>query len=612
LVPSLDIGLLWDGIKPLWLTITGDQPFITAKALTYACQIASLSLLLNNTLRDRRGHGKFLPILILLSTTLALKIPVMSRAISLEALVGLLVGVLLLPLTWRARRRDRTYAAVFFILVAVATATLRAPVAPSFQVHAFNWIPFSGHLSNELIGFGNILESVWPFLALSLAIQLSYRRKPPWYAPYVGGTLVFVFVFALEWLQQKIPGRYPDVTTAILALMAWTAPWVFTTLNTTRRFDANSPKDGRHDTRPLMVSSLIAGLTLAAGLVSLAAGPSSFMETRVDQSKQATHAAPGELPPVDLPGFRSLHPRLPAPSIDDIRRLYRENPGYLAQQKKRARGGSGDIMSAVRVSYIEPGSIDLADLHRQLMALKFEWRGHGQGKPLAIAYDWLYHQWSDQQREQLADKLLEGGAYLIERIRSTRLSPYNVYLYNSPFQALMAVTLAIYGDRPRQIMGTNGGWHEGGEYVGIGIGQAVYQLPAMWRSATGEDLFGEAGIRGFLDFLVYRTRPDGTHMRWGDGGFHDRRVPDRTDGMAMGPVSGPLTVRSRRDRTNAFDTLLRRHRTAGRTLWLGRYRDLPDFQGRRQLLVTYPPRPGRVYNLQRRSAGHRQWHIWRR
>ena len=80
----------------------------------------------------------------------------------------------------------------------------------------------------------------------------------------------------------------------------------------------------------------------------------------------------------------------------------------------------------------------------------------------------------------------------------------------------------------RQVMGRNGGWHEGGEYVAVGIGRAVYEVPAMWRKATGEDLFrSEPGIRGFLDFLVYRTRPDDTHFRWGDGAFFDRKVPDR-------------------------------------------------------------------------------------
>ncbi|MCV4732719.1 hypothetical protein OFB80_33040, partial [Escherichia coli] len=55
----------------------------------------------------------------------------------------------------------------------------------------------------------------------------------------------------------------------------------------------------------------------------------------------------------------------------------------------------------------------------------------------------------------------------------------------------------------RQIGGQNGGWHEGGEYVGIGIGQAIYQLPAMWRAATGDVLFArEPAIHGFLTFLI--------------------------------------------------------------------------------------------------------------
>jgi hypothetical protein len=49
----------------------------------------------------------------------------------------------------------------------------------------------------------------------------------------------------------------------------------------------------------------------------------------------------------------------------------------------------------------------------------------------------------------------------------------------------------------RQIMGRNGGWHEGGEYVGVGIGQAIYELPAMWRSATGEPLRQRTGIGDF-------------------------------------------------------------------------------------------------------------------
>ena len=41
--------------------------------------------------------------------------------------------------------------------------------------------------------------------------------------------------------------------------------------------------------------------------------------------------------------------------------------------------------------------------------------------------------------------------------------------------------------------------------AGIGIGQAIYQVPAMWRSATGEDLFRqEPALRGFLQRIEQR------------------------------------------------------------------------------------------------------------
>jgi hypothetical protein len=260
--------------------------------------------------------------------------------------------------------------------------------------------------------------------------------------------------------------------------------------------------------------------------------------------------APAELPPVTLPHFRHSHPRLPAPSAGDINRLKLENPIFLRNQKKRAADGEGNFYSAFVTAYAEPGSVNLDTLFERLMALQITWRGHEQANPVAVAYDWLYDQWTEQQRAGLRDKLAGNADYLIHRIREKqRLSPYNVYLYNSPFQALMATTLALYGDDPRgelimryaydywkhrvlpvwrQVMGNNGGWHEGGEYVALGIGQAIYRVPAMWRKATGEDLFrSEPGIRGFLDFLIYRTRPDGTQFRWGDGAFFNRKVPDR-------------------------------------------------------------------------------------
>ena len=288
-------------------------------------------------------------------------------------------------------------------------------------------------------------------------------------------------------------------------------------------------------------------LVLVAAVAGAPLGPLPA-QSRVNEAALPKLPAPDEAPAAHLAGFRRVHPRLPAPSSIDYQTLRASNRSFLDEEKRRAQGGAGDLSAAILMEFLEPGSQDLGVLGNRLLALDFEGRGADQAKPLALAYDWLNSRWAPEQRRRLLQKTLDACDYEIRLIRDDRLSPYNVILYNSPFQALMACAIATYGDDPRstpvmnftadlwlnrvlpawrQVMGRNGGWHEGGEYVGVGIGQAIYEVPAMWRSATGEDLIAATpGIRGFLDFLVYRTQPDGTHFRWGDGGWFDKRVPD--------------------------------------------------------------------------------------
>lgn len=296
-----------------------------------------------------------------------------------------------------------------------------------------------------------------------------------------------------------------------------------------------------------------AGAATTAALVGIGALLATPYAEKPADEASLPQLPPGEaLPAVLLPNFRFQHPRLPHPSAGDIERLQREGSAYLGEMRRLAAAASPDgysYQARAVLELIEPGSQDLAGLHTQLMSTQFEWRGHDQVRPLVVAYDWLYERWTPMQRELLRGKLAEGCEYLVNFIRSERLSPYNVYLYNAPFQALVACSLALWGDDPRgepvmrftadlwqnrvlpvwrQVMGRHGGWHEGGEYVGIGIGGAIWEVPAMWRSATGEDLLkSEPGIRGFLDFLIHRTRPDGTQLRIGDGSYFDRAVPAR-------------------------------------------------------------------------------------
>lgn len=534
-VPSLDWGNLKAGLRPLGNTLRHPATFEPVKACTIGLQIFALGLLV----RCVAQRAVVWPFIAFSLAVLLLKIPVVGRQLSLEALAGWLgASVVLLAFPLRGMA-TRALPAMLALLTAHALAQF-VPGQDAATVR-MNWIPFRGQVGT-LDGMLDILETLWPFMAMGLFARwlTAWRWRA---AVMLGGALsVAAFAFLLEWMQQSIPGRFADVTDVLLALLGWFMPWLFAETHAARpRSAADHPARGLRWALPGVVA-----LMVSLGVAAWHAG--SEVRVATDDRGRTMLPAPEDLTAISLPGFRHEHPRLPHPSAQDIKRLQRENPAWVALTRKLADGGQGDIQASIVMAYIEPGSQDLARLHAQLIAMHFSFRGHQQAKPIAQAYDWLYAQWSPTQREALRGKLAEAVGYLVNLIRKDRLSPYNVYLYNSPFQALVAANLALYGDDPRgelymrftydlwkhrvlpvwrQIMGKNGGWHEGGEYVGIGIGQAIYQVPAMWRSATGEDVLqSEPGLRGFLDFAVYRKRPDGTDFRWGDAGFFNNIIPD--------------------------------------------------------------------------------------
>ncbi len=378
-------------------------------------------------------------------------------------------------------------------------------------------------------------------------------RRPP-----VFGLMLATIAIALGIETGKffLANSHPDFTNVLIAL---SAAWLGQRLSQWLAECVRAPAAGIHKTNHSSSKSselhiprkALFGLGLAIlllgvmGLVMIQQNASS--EAVVIAQVQREIPSPESLPAASLPGFRLQHPRLPAPSAADIIRLKNENPKYLAAKRKQARQGKLD--AAILMAYIEPGSQNLEQIFEQLINLKFIWRGHKQGKLLTLGYDWLYPYWDKTQRQQLQDKLAHGCNYLIKTIRSGQFSPYNATLYGGPAQAMMACGIALYQDDPRgdaimaftshmwknrilpvwrQVMGKNGGWHEGAGATSNGIGQAIYQLPNMWRSATGEDYFKtDSGIGGFLDFLVYRSRPDGTQMRWGDSASFNRDAPDR-------------------------------------------------------------------------------------
>ena len=550
LVPSIDLDNLRQGLKPLWYTLQSPATLEWIRVGEYALSITAAGIISSTLLRTR--YNALFIFTSFVSLVLLLKVPVIGRQLSLEAVAGLAIGLVVTLLVYDRPLRLRLLIAAFALIGMVLASGLYVPVNMIISFPTpFNWIPFRSHLSNNITGLIDILGNLWPFVALNY-LAWSANIKHRVILILTGSVAIFLLMFAIEWYQQYQPGRSPDITDAIVATLAWLLPWFYPALSKKETTDIK-PAIKRNPTRrvlPRYTLAVIAALILVviAGVTWRLDG--TPVEIPLDESKLPVLPAPEDLPPVALPDFRYSHPRLPAPSTGDIARLKLENPAWLSKHKKSAADGEGNFYSAVVTAYVEPGSLNLDILYQRLMELEITGRGHQQAKPVAVAYDWLYDQWTDEQRAGLQDRLASNADYMIHLIREKqRLSPYNVFLYNSPFQALMATALALYGDDPlgnpimnythdywknrvlpvwRQVMGNNGGWHEGGEYVGIGIGQAIYQVPAMWRSATGEDIFSaEPGIQGFLDFLIYRTRPDESHFRWGDGSHFDKLIPDR-------------------------------------------------------------------------------------
>ncbi|HTS20184.1 MAG TPA: VanZ family protein [Casimicrobiaceae bacterium] len=544
LVPSLDLGNLRHGLSPIWQTLQHPGRFNFAQWATYVLYLSGLALLA--AMLGAPGQSAFARFFAFVACVLASKIVIVTRQLSLEAATGALCALLVASPLLRLSRG--AIAAVSALLILCGFTVAEVDSDPAGALYPFNWVPFAGHLENPLIGIASILEEIWPAAALAALARLASPPRLRRMFVWAGFAAIACFAFGLEWYQQYLPGRVGDFTVVLLVAGAWFLIWSIPAGEpgmARPEPEAQAAPQGGRRTWVIAATFGVAALTTAGGILL---GRGRQAELRVDESKLPRLPAPEQLPPVSLPSFRHAHPRLPSPSSADLLIVAVRNPGFVREMQRRGGGGRGELEAAVTQEILEPGSVDLELLYARLVALKFDWRGHQQGKPLALAYDWLYSRWSEGQRAALREKLVEGCGYLIERIRRERLSPYNVILYNAPLQALMACSLSLYGDDPRgeapmrftydlwknrvlpvwrQIMGSHGGWHEGGEYVGIGIGQAIYQLPAMWRSATGEDLFAsEPGLRGFLDFLVYRRRPDGTDFHWGDASAFDREVPD--------------------------------------------------------------------------------------
>ena len=442
------------------------------------------------------------------------------------------------------------YLAIVLALNDIVPLRLQPLWAATEKLRGLHYLPFYYHYyTTETAAVRSLLFIAGSFAPIGAIAALAW---PQWRATtWMGPLIAALLCLGIEALKLFFVGKHPDPTNPLIAAAsAWLLHWITSKILRVGHFLKESP----HTTIPKQsfllrhsfLVQVVAPIVVLLTIVTLSAPSNTWSSD--DNTHSVTLPPPEALTLAALPSFREAHPRLPTPSETDLSRLSAHNPAYIEGRRNNAQEGVGDMESSIFMALAEPGSQNLSRLHQRLIALKFTGRGNEQVKPLSLAYDWLYPQWTQPERAALKDKLSQGCSYTIDIIRKEAFSPYNVDLYSGPLQALMACSIALYKDHPRgetymaftqelwknrvlpvwrQILGRNGGWHEGGEYVAIGIGQAIYVLPAMWRTATNEDFFkSEPGIRGFLDFLIYRNRPDGTQFRWGDGADFTRTVPD--------------------------------------------------------------------------------------
>ncbi len=225
LVPSLDLANLRQGLKPLWYTWHQRVPFGWLPMGGYALSIAGLGLLSERFLRPNQHRTLLFGSVI--GLTMLLKVPVVNRQLSLEAVVGTLAGLLLFGLLRRLSATVALRAAACLIVGAVVTEALWVnPTAADAMYSSFHWVPLSQQLNHTLIGLMDISNGLWPFLALSYLALLS-RPKHPLMLCLGGSVGVFTLMFGLEWYQQYLPGRVADITDVLIALLAWLMPWCY-------------------------------------------------------------------------------------------------------------------------------------------------------------------------------------------------------------------------------------------------------------------------------------------------------------------------------------------------------------------------------------------------
>jgi peptidoglycan/LPS O-acetylase OafA/YrhL len=233
-VPVIESDVLRDNLKPAWQVLHGEYAW---RPFHFACYFFYLAgaLLLVRRLRKHGRDRKTVTVgfFLIAAGVLLIKPFIYKHQLSLEAIAALVafaVAVCLISI-WFTRIRsaaEQSPVCILLLLQAGFIAYELEPAAGSYT--PFNWVPFAMQNEVPLTSLNNILATTWPFMAagsvVALAAFQSDDRDRRRQMALFGGIAVLLIVWVLEGTQCYIRGRYGDFTTVLLAVAAWSVPWL--------------------------------------------------------------------------------------------------------------------------------------------------------------------------------------------------------------------------------------------------------------------------------------------------------------------------------------------------------------------------------------------------
>jgi len=221
LVPSLDVGKFRHALAPLARLIANPGELDRWRVLAATLSYFGMTVVARGVIRpDRPYFAAFAGLCVAL---LLAQIPLMSRALEGESMLGCGLGLFLAGATPRLRAQHSAHLAFFLIFAAYCVAETLA--AKEGGTMPFQWVPFAVMLGNPLIGIGAILEALSLTSLLVWCLRWSAAGEAPRQLGWIGGLLAIGGAFALEYSQRHIAGRIGDITVPLIVAIAWVVLW---------------------------------------------------------------------------------------------------------------------------------------------------------------------------------------------------------------------------------------------------------------------------------------------------------------------------------------------------------------------------------------------------